>query len=410
MHVNPSLANFQNLPSQFHQPALPFQSLVPFQMIMPNVNPMMLSPQMMLYNLQNAQQGLAALQSMTNSMPSAMLAGLVPNAMQYGRPIDDTSRWSFMPNAQMPVSQQHQQPAPSSYQLQSQSHLDVKSEPESEAEQDHRRTRGRPRGAKDKKPRKRRRTNEGSAADASAGGDSPPLLDHGLERRQRPLPSADGPGGSPSASPAADRSGRHKPWKIVLTKEDAEDIYRARATGKLAAAVCARLAEQHSVHAKVRARTTVPQARARNRPSARARARPPIPARRAQIPLPCDARAAPDAGPRRTNSRQMLAAVNSERAAQARARASIRRLAARGCGGNGCDSGGGKRRGRRWSPAAASGRRAHRACTSRVAAGRPAREPGHRLPQTMPGWAGPRGDRRIRSLRARARAIRPRWS
>jgi hypothetical protein len=349
MHGNPSMANFQNLHSQFHQPAPQFQSLVPFQMMMPSVNPMM-SPQMMLYNLQTAQQGLAALQSMTSSMSSSMLPGLVPSAMQYGRPIDDTSRWSFMPNTQMPVSQQ---PAPANYQLHSQTHLDVKSEPESEAEPENRRTRGRPRGAKDKKPRKRRRTTEGSAADASAGGDSPPLLDHGLERRQRPPPSAEARGCSPSASPAADRSGRHKPWKIVLTKEDAEDIYRARATGKLAAAVCARLAEQHSVHAKVRPHDRAPRVRTRRNSNAtghpRVRVGLPDAGRPCAGPtVPRNTRAAAQRPPaRRPDCPRLLAQAEPARAREHFSRRDARLLRLLGRRNRRAEKGGGGRRAQR---------------------------------------------------------------
>jgi hypothetical protein len=160
---------------------------------------------------------------------------------------------NFMPSSYMPFNQLS---GPISFQLHSQSPLSqLKTELDSKTEPGQR-IRGRPRGSKDKQPRKRRPTKEGSSTHSNMGGEPLPLSDHGLERNPRPLPLADG---APfeSRSPAANHSGRHKPWKIVLTKEDAEDIYRARATGKLAAAVCSRLAEQHSVHSKVRARGAV---------------------------------------------------------------------------------------------------------------------------------------------------------
>ncbi len=146
----------------------------------------------------------------------------------------------FMPYAPIALSQLS---APASYPLYAQTPWNYKFEPESEAEKDHRRTRGHQQGSKDKKPRKRR-GDVGSVADASAGS------------VERPPTARGAPGSFRCASLAASSSGRHKPWKIVLTKENAEDIYCAGTTGMLAVAVCASLAEQHSAHAKVRARTT----------------------------------------------------------------------------------------------------------------------------------------------------------
>ncbi len=124
--------------------------------------------------------------------------------------------------------------------------------PMSEQEREHgqpadqRRSRGRPQGAKDRKPRKRRRRRSaGGTANEQGegnGGTSPPA---GEGRGSRV--TEDG-----STLFGQKQCGRHKPWKIVLTAADAMDIYKARTTGKLAASVCAHLAETHSVHAKVR--------------------------------------------------------------------------------------------------------------------------------------------------------------
>mmetsp|Transcript_18966 Transcript_18966/g.52188 ORF Transcript_18966/g.52188 Transcript_18966/m.52188 type:complete len:393 (-) Transcript_18966:6-1184(-) len=91
------------------------------------------------------------------------------------------------------------------------------------------RSRGRPRGSKDRKPRKKRRHTTEASASSQRG---------------------DGDGDAGGARPVPGKKGRQKPWKIVLTGDDAREIYRSRATGKAAASACSRLALRYSVHAK----------------------------------------------------------------------------------------------------------------------------------------------------------------
>ena len=239
------LTGLQNIQSQFQLPYQPFP-----QMQMIGMNPMLV-PQLAMYNYQHINQNFLGIYPPANPMPGTNLQSNRPEPSHdaLGPFQSSSSLWPPMPDVRMP------QGDPSTAAMHHSSSFPIsqpKSEPESEAEQveESRRSRGRPRGAKDKKPRKRRRAAEGVAADAgSTGGhtSSPPGEGGADVAHGR---GEGGPGSQP-ASPTADKSGRRKPWKIVLTSEDAVGIYRARATGKTAAAVCARLAETYSVHAKV---------------------------------------------------------------------------------------------------------------------------------------------------------------
>ena len=112
-----------------------------------------------------------------------------------------------------------------------------------------RRSRGRPRGAKDKQPRVKRAAATAVAAPEGApeGGVSAapgvPAEDAGTRGRDAPESAADrrpprrtrplepgqgrGDGGDGGATTGSEGYGRRKPWKIVLSAQDALDIYRS---------------------------------------------------------------------------------------------------------------------------------------------------------------------------------------
>ncbi len=114
-----------------------------------------------------------------------------------------------------------------------------------------RRSRGRPRGAKDKHPRAKRSgsaaapaASEGASEGTSEGAAAPgpraedvdvrgrdvmePAADRRPPRRaRRPEPGeGHGDGGEAGAPAGGEGCGRRKPWKIVLSAQDALDIYR----------------------------------------------------------------------------------------------------------------------------------------------------------------------------------------
>jgi hypothetical protein len=244
------LANLNIIQSRFQ---LPFQPFGPVPLM--GGNPMLLSPQFGMYNIQQENPGILGLyQSSENQIPGTMITNIRQDASQsiLGPFPGGGNSWPMLPlpEASMmhgdPPSAAHRPPFFPLSRPQSQ----AEREQEQAQAQESRRCRGRPRGAKDKKPRKRARRRATDTADDDAEGAdpraSPPPGDGGAADALQP------PGGTgrPS-SPAADRSGRHKPWKIVLSAQDALHIYRARETGKMAAAVCTRLAETYAVHAKV---------------------------------------------------------------------------------------------------------------------------------------------------------------
>ena len=117
-----------------------------------------------------------------------------------------------------------------------------------------RRSRGRPRGSKDKNPRTRRGGN-GQWLDSEPE-TVPPRTQPVPPRSQTDLPRSEAQYHPLNCTESMQTDppgfGRRKPWKIVLTTEDALDIYKSRKLGLTNASLSANLGQRYSVNAKVR--------------------------------------------------------------------------------------------------------------------------------------------------------------